>query len=113
MSNRRRFAFDAPQDVESAGGGVTKGWPEQFECWAHLEIAGGGEGVADGGIVSNLAARIALRVAPETRSIKTTWRARDVSNGAPGEVWNVLAVEPPAPGASYIWFRIGKGKAAP
>ena len=106
MGLNARFAFDAPSNVETAEGGTIKGWPEQFECWADFQLKGAGDNASDGGVQPVMQARLGVRIAPETLGIKSDWRARDVSKGTLGVVWNITAIEPAMPGAALLWLRL-------
>jgi len=107
-----RFAFDAPSSVETPEGGTKNDWPEQLECWGDFRLKGAGDNESAGGVHPSMQSRLGVRVAAQTLAIATNWRARDVSKGAPGVVWNITAIEPPVPGAALMWLRLTTKTAA-
>jgi head-tail adaptor len=85
----KRVAFESPTSAPDGGGGSVRGWNEEFSRRAKYTRLRGGEAVMAARLSGRQPTVIRVRFDSSTRTIKTSWRIRDVHTG---EAFNIRAL---------------------
>lgn len=78
---RGRAKFSRPNSVEDEYGNVTTGWEDMFTVAANFTPRLGGESVDAERLAGRQPVVIRVRQSPDTRQIRTDWKATNVLTG--------------------------------
>jgi head-tail adaptor len=91
-SLRERAIFARPNSIEDDYGNVSTGWQDMFTVSANFTPRLGGEAVEAARLTGRQPVIIRVRQSPDTRQIRTDWRA---TNAQTGIAYNIrTAVDP-------------------
>ena len=78
---RARLAFDQRAQADDGAGNKEGDWSEQFACRGRITPLRGGEEVTAARLQGTSPVLLTVRSTALTRTVDSTWRARDVSSG--------------------------------
>ena len=88
-----RVAFDRRVDADDGYGNTVGAWQEQFQVRAGYTHLRGGEQVMASRLQGQHPQVIMVRSSPDTRSVTTEWRARDVRTGTEFNIRDITPTE--------------------
>lgn len=89
---RQRVTFSVPNENTDDYGNVTTGWVDKFTVAANITPRLGGETVQAARLAGRQPVVITVRASPDTRTIRTDWKATDTTSGT---AYNVRTVADP------------------
>jgi SPP1 family predicted phage head-tail adaptor len=89
---RGRARFSRPNSVEDEYGNVSTGWEDMFTVSANFTPRLGGESVEAARLEGRQPVIVRVRYSPDTKLIRTDWRATNVDSGI---VYNIRSVVDP------------------
>jgi SPP1 family predicted phage head-tail adaptor len=86
---RHTMSFSMPDEISDEYGNVSTGWQDMFTVHAQITPRLGGETVEAARLQGRQPVVMRVRYSPDTKQIRTDWRATDAQSGI---VYNVRSV---------------------